>query len=137
MTYSYLVKYIANGEEGKAMISLHKQNLGIFLLVYEDHSEVKEFSDSHLFVSFCNLRLSLEMENKMLLCKGARIDVHPSGMQLVWIYANKLVLGKRIDPKNDKVMIFDEEPDRTVIGSVLAQEMFYKQWLDSIKQVEY
>jgi len=58
-------------------------------LKYKDENEEWGEKDPHLFVIFCNLRKYLADKNKVLLCKGCRIDVYPSGSQLKWIFALK------------------------------------------------
>jgi hypothetical protein len=116
-----------------AGIIVRTEDDGTVSLLYNDEENViLIFNDAHLFTSFCRLRRKLLTEDKILLCKGARIDVHPTGSQLKWIYAYQLQIGERITQSANKVVLFDDELDVNRIVTVEEQEEFYIKWLNSI-----
>jgi hypothetical protein len=116
-----------------AEIIVRTEQAGTVSLLYNDEDNVTLiFNDAHLFTSFCRLRRKLLTEGKILLCKGARIDVHPTGSQLKWIYAYELQIGERITQSENKVVLFDDELDVSKIATVEEQEEFYIKWLNSI-----
>ena len=118
-------------------ITIAPKPFGKVILAYTDTDEHIEYEDVHIHTSFNRIRELLLNKGKKLLCKGCRIDVHPSGRQLTTIFAYKLTLGKRVSSSTDEIMIFDEELDLTKIGSVTQQKEFYKKWLKSIEDLPY
>lgn len=131
------VKYFYQNNVLVGAINLFRLSSGETLIEYIDDSEKWEDKDAHLFLSFCRLRNYLSSKDKLLLCKGCRKDVYPSGSQLKWIYAFLLRKGIRINPEKDEVMIFEEELERNKIASVEEQELFYHEWLSSIEGLPY
>ena len=80
------------------------------------------------FTAFRKIRLAIEKLNIKLLCEGNRIDVHPSGMQLVGFMAYEMELGK---PATNAVYIFDETDKVEKIGTVEEQTKYFDDWWDS------
>lgn len=133
MKKEFEIKYLYYNKIFNANIALQTEADGTISLVYADkHNDIFKFNDNHLFTAFCSLRKVLSEKGKTLLCKGCRIDVHPTGSQLKWIYAYLLTIGERIDPSKNKVVIFDEELAVNKLVSVEMQQRFYEGWLDSI-----
>lgn len=137
MNKEYKIKYLCQNTILNATIVLYFVDNGETLLKYIDEDEIWEEKGPHLFVTFCDLRKYLNLKEKILLCKGCRINVHPSGSQLKWIFAYNLTKGIRVDPDKDEVMIFDEELEMDKIVSVEKQEQFYREWIDSIRGLPY
>ncbi|MFF7591272.1 hypothetical protein ACFZCK_27710 [Kitasatospora purpeofusca] len=83
-----------------------------------------------MFDALKDLRLQIEPLGHLLLCNGARIDAHPSGMsrdmsggQTLYILEKKGVARKRI-------FIFDHA-NSTDVGTVAEQWEFYQAWLST------
>jgi len=132
MSHEFDVKCLYRSEMITATINVTQIERGENLLEYRDSIESWSDKDTLLFVSFCKLRKHLKEREKILLCKGCRRNVHPSGFQLPWMYALVLTKGKRVDWVKDKVLIFDEEPELDQIVSVEEQEKFYQEWWQSV-----
>lgn len=135
------VEYSINVKKGnliqKAKFILTSIENGQTLVEYIDEQEHLAEVDAHTYSAFNRIRERLNLNDKWLLVKGGRNDVHPSGRQLSWIYAYKLVLGKRVDPQKDLVIIFEPELDYNNIASIQEQKEYYKKWLESIKGIPY
>ena len=132
MTRQFNIKCLYHGKIIDAKILLIFIANGVTLLEYSDDTESLKFRDPHIFTSFCNLRKYLATKNKLLLCKGCRIDVHSRKLATTFAY----VLKKDVqpDPDKDKVMIFDEEAEIDKIGTVEEQYQFFLDWYKSIKK---
>ena len=90
----------------------------------------KTYSGSDLYVCFGMLRAGYP-ETKFL-CKGAKLNVHPSSMSSqmsAGVVAYELQLGKPAGP-DDLVNIFDYEV-ADITNDIEQQRDFYKRWLES------
>ncbi len=91
------------------------------------------FEGDDLFKSLQLIRAFFEEKGAKVLCNGARVDVHPSGMSRGMGRGRKayvVKLGKQAR-RTDLVDIFDyADPDQ--IGSIKNQSQYYKQWMDSL-----
>jgi hypothetical protein len=126
-----------NGVAESATITLERQSNGWILFTYVDSELTFVDVDPHVFSMFKKLRKQLESDDTLLLCKGCRFDVYPSGRMLSTVFAFQLKQGRRVDPDKDKVMIFDLEPDETSLCSVNEQTENYQKWLNSISSLPY
>ncbi len=133
----FKVKYAISNKLMDAKIVLVPLPKGETFFIYMDKAEVWHDQDPHIFTSFCKLRKHLEAQEKMLLCVGCKINVHPSGGLMHSVFALQLSMNTRVGIKKDVVMIFDEELDITKLATVNQQEEFYRGWLDSIKGLKY
>ncbi len=91
------------------------------------------FEDTDLFQCLLSLRKVLEVENKYILCNGARRDAHPSSMTRQMAGGSKVYLLKigqhaRIE---DMVQTFGEATIEQV-SSISEQEDYYEKWLKSL-----
>jgi tRNA-binding EMAP/Myf-like protein len=67
------------------------------------------------------------------LCKGAKLNVHPSRMSSQMssgLVAYELKLGKPSE-EEDIVRIFDYE-DKNITSNIEEQRTFYKNWVESL-----
>jgi hypothetical protein len=98
-----------------------------------DDGVVLKFEGQDLFCSLRLLRKYFEEKGAKVLCNGARIDAYPSGMSRSMGRGRKIYLlshGKQAR-RADLVDIFDyANPEQ--IGSVEAQELYYKEWINSL-----
>lgn len=100
---------------------------------FRGRSEItKTYSDSDLYRCFGQLR----EDNPAIsfLCKGAKLNVHPSSMSsqmTLGLKAYELVLGKKAELA-DLVHIFDYEED-DLTNNPAEQEEFFMQWINSEK----
>lgn len=130
---NFKVKYLKQGEIFNANINLIQiPETGESSLSYRDEdNQSLNYINAHLYSSFLKLREDLLRQDKLLLCKGCVLNVHPSGRQLVWNTALILVKGKFPNPYTDSVIIFDEELDVSKLATIQEQKNFYKEWLKS------
>ncbi|MEU7023115.1 hypothetical protein ABZ990_20975 [Streptomyces sp. NPDC046203] len=81
-----------------------------------------------LFEALENVRLQIEPLGYLLLCNGARVDAHPSGMSRDMSGGRTLYLLEKKGVARKHVFIFDHA-DPTVVGTVAEQREFYEAWL--------
>ncbi|WP_454867853.1 hypothetical protein [Pseudomonas farris] len=92
----------------------------------------KIYSDSNFYKCFARLRE--DNPNIQFLCKGSKINVHPSSMSSqmsLGLKAYELTLGKT-SSLNDVVYIFDYE-DNNLTNDPYEQLSFYRRWIESEK----
>ena len=90
----------------------------------------KTYSGSDLYVCFGMLRA--DYPETKFLCKGAKLNVHPSSMSSqmsAGVVAYELQLGKPAGP-DDLVNIFDYEV-ADITNDIEQQRDFYKRWHES------
>ncbi|BCX66922.1 MULTISPECIES: hypothetical protein [Pseudomonas] len=91
----------------------------------------KTYTAYDLFVCFGMLRA--EHPKIKFLCKGAKLNVHPSRMSSQMskgLVAYELKLGKSSE-EEDVVRIFDYE-DENITSNIEEQISFYKKWITSL-----
>ncbi|MGF6109554.1 hypothetical protein [Pseudomonas frederiksbergensis] len=92
----------------------------------------KKYSAPDLYKCFGMLRA--DYPETKFLCKGAKLNVHPSSMSSQMssgLVAYELELGKPSEEANI-VRIFDYE-DKNITNNIDDQKAFYKAWRDSLK----
>jgi hypothetical protein len=90
----------------------------------------KTYSGSDLYVCFGMLRA--DYPETKFLCKGAKLNVHPSSMSSqmsAGVVAYELQFGKPAGP-DDLVNIFDYEV-ADITNDIEQQRDFYKRWIES------
>ncbi|MGF6706905.1 hypothetical protein [Pseudomonas frederiksbergensis] len=91
----------------------------------------KVYTASDLYVCFGMLRA--DHPEIKFLCKGAKLNVHPSRMSSQMssgLVAYELKLGKPSE-EEDIVRIFDYE-DKNITSNIEEQRTFYKNWVESL-----
>ncbi|MFJ3374854.1 hypothetical protein ACIPLA_08035 [Pseudomonas sp. NPDC086112] len=91
----------------------------------------KVYTASDLYVCFGMLRA--DYPEIKFLCKGAKLNVHPSRMSSQMssgLVAYELKLGKPSE-EEDIVRIFDYE-DENITSNIEEQRTFYKNWIESL-----
>lgn len=92
----------------------------------------KIYSDNNFYRCFARIRE--DHPNIQFLCKGSKINVHPSSMSSqmsLGLKAYELTLGKT-SSLNDVVYIFDYE-DNNLTNDPHEQLSFYRRWIESKK----
>ncbi|MDR6609166.1 hypothetical protein [Pseudomonas synxantha] len=92
----------------------------------------KTYSAYDLYVCFGMLRA--DYPDIKFLCKGAKLNVHPSRMSSQMskgLVAYEVELGKPSEEENI-VRIFDYE-DKDITNSIEEQKTFYKKWIESLR----
>jgi hypothetical protein len=128
-----------SGETHPATITIDFESDALFqytVLHYKDDLLRIDSKSPHLQIAFREIRQKLEEKGKRIFCKGSRLNVHPSGRQLIGETAYCLKLGHRVT-SSDVENIFDFEEDESSIASISDQESFYKEWLASIDGTPY
>ena len=125
-------KYLYKKEILYAKIRVSEVGHGQMLLDYADDTDAWSDRDMIVFVLFCRLRNFLLEKDKILLCKGCMLNVHPLPFQIMGINGLVLTMGKQIDREKDAVCLFDEELEIDKIVSVEEQHKFYKEWWKSV-----
>lgn len=91
----------------------------------------KIYTAYDLYVCFGMLRA--DYPDIKFLCKGAKLNVHPSRMSSQMssgLVAYELKLGKPSE-EDDIVRIFDYE-DENITSNIEEQKTFYKNWIESL-----
>ncbi|MBT2298345.1 hypothetical protein [Pseudomonas fluorescens] len=90
----------------------------------------KTYTGSNFYKCFANLRR--DNPDVIFFCKGAKINVHPSGMSAqmsLGLKAYELSMG--VTPSlNDIVYIFEYD-DSNLASDPSEQEVFFKEWVGS------
>ncbi|MGE7963571.1 hypothetical protein ACQKPC_14565 [Pseudomonas sp. NPDC089918] len=92
----------------------------------------KTYSDSDFYRCFARVRE--DNPNIQFLCKGSKINVHPSSMSSqmsLGLKAYELTLGKA-SSLTDVVYIFDYD-DNNLTNDPNEQQSFYRCWIESEK----
>lgn len=95
----------------------------------------KVYTAFDLYVCFGMLRA--DHPEIKFLCKGAKLNVHPSRMSSQMsggLVAYELKLGKPSE-EEDIVRIFDYE-DENITSDIEEQRTFYKNWIDSLIKMQ-
>lgn len=137
-TSSFSVKVrLSNSQLIDGFFTLSPSLEGRTIIRFNDIEDDIIDDDTHIFSAFCRIRVLLESKGKLLLCKGCRKDVYPSGRLLKTKFAYQLTMGRRVDHQHDEIMIFDREDDERSLGNVKEQHDYFMNWLDSIKNIPY
>lgn len=92
----------------------------------------KTYSDNDFYQCFARIRE--DNPDIQFLCKGSKINVHPSSMSSqmsLGLKAYELTLGKEAS-LSDVIYIFDYD-DTNLTNDSKQQRAFYKQWFESEK----
>lgn len=117
-----------NGLEA-AIIECDRQNR--VLTFIRENGMTRRYASYDLFGCFGALRA--EFPEIQFLCKGSKLNVHPSSMSSQMscgLVAYELEQGKLADEENI-VRIFDYE-DRDLTNNIEEQKNFYRSWLASL-----
>lgn len=90
------------------------------------------YSTFDLYICFGMLRA--DHPEIKFLCKGAKLNVHPSRMSSQMskgLVAYEVELGKCTEEENI-VRVFDYD-DENITNNIEEQEAFYKKWIDSLR----
>ncbi|KMJ45892.1 hypothetical protein AB204_06800 [Xenorhabdus khoisanae] len=128
------IKVIINGKEENAKLSLiSTEKRECFLQISISNIYQGEFSGRDFFDCFANLRK--ELRDVIFLCKGAKLNVYPSGMardMAMGLAAYEYTLGKEVGREN-LVGTFDFE-DQDVEVSPHKQKEYFYQWIESVRK---
>lgn len=117
-----------NGIIERSIIGFHKRQL-----TYKTKNGlIKFYSDYDMYECFGSLRADHPEIN--FLCKGAKLNVHPSRMSSQMssgLVAYELKLGTPSE-EEDLVRIFDYD-DENLTNNIYEQRAFYKRWMESLK----
>lgn len=125
---------ILTGRCHDSIIVVSHQRGRKYLLTYTCDGVTLSGESDFPFEALGAVREQLKKKKMILLCKGARKDVHPSGMSLSTLLAYKLTFGKP-GGKEDLVNIFDPEDDTDAIADVAEQTEYYRRWIESLGKV--
>lgn len=129
---THKISLFQNGDIKHGEINIEEFETNVKMTLKIDSNKNYSSTETFPFVALTKIRQQLEMEGIVIMCKGARKDVYPSGRMLVGYNAYMLKLGKQAE-NNEIVSIFDEEVDLDAISSPQSQEEFYNTWLKSIE----
>ncbi|MCC8381117.1 hypothetical protein [Xenorhabdus sp. PB30.3] len=128
------IKVIMNSKKENAKLSLiSTAKRECFLRISITDIYQGEFSGLDFFACFAKLRK--ELKDVIFLCKGAKINVYPSGMardMALGMAAYEHTLGKEAT-REDLVGTFDFE-DKDVAVSPDEQRKCFHQWIESVKK---
>lgn len=117
-----------NGVVRKLLLECDRRDLSLTLIL--DNGVKKKYSAHDIYV--CLGLLRADYPETRFLCKGAKLNVHPSRMasQMAGgVVAYELQLGKSAE-LSDVVNIFDYE-DTDITNDIQEQRDFYNRWLES------
>lgn len=119
------------GVTQQAVIECDRQKRTL-ALIKEDGSR-QTYTADDLYICFGLLRA--DFPEMKFLCKGAKLNVHPSRMSSQMssgVVAYELHLGKPSESE-DTVNIFDYE-ENDITSDIQQQKDFYLKWIDSLRQ---
>lgn len=122
------IPIIRNGKRQKAELLCDSKDLSITISMADGYK--KSYSGSDFYKCFGNIRKDLS--DITFLCKGAKINVHPSSMSSQMtqgVKAYELTIGKYAS-RSDLVNIFDYE-DTNLTNDPKEQEDFFIKWVYS------
>jgi hypothetical protein len=118
-----------NGTIETATIQCNRRKLELTFIM--KNGLTKTYSDYDMYACFGLLRA--DHPEIKFLCKGAKLNVHPSRMSSqmsTGLVAYELKLGIPSE-EEDLVRIFDYE-DENLTNNIEEQRTFYKRWLESL-----
>ncbi|MBC8954578.1 hypothetical protein [Xenorhabdus sp. PB62.4] len=125
---------IINGKKETAHLSLlSTDNRECFLRISISDIYQNEFSGTDFFDCFAKLRS--ERKEVIFLCKGAKINVYPSGMardMALGMAAYEFNLGEEVSREN-LVGTFDFEANDVAVSPNEQREYFH-QWVESVRK---
>ena len=119
---------VKNGRHQLAQLLCDSKNLTITFVLDDEYS--KAYSGSDLYDCFGLVRK--DNSNLTFLCKGSKVNVHPSTMSsqmTLGVKAYELTMGKSAQ-RSDLVNIFDYEEDN-LTNDPEVQHDFYMRWVES------
>ena len=122
-----LIKVV--GAVEPATIECDRRKMSLLFIMQNGFKKTCTASD--LFICFGILRA--ELPEITFLCKGAKLNVHPSRMTSQMssgLVAYELELGIPSEEENI-VRIFDYE-DKNITNDIKEQQTFYKKWIESL-----
>lgn len=121
--------HIGEREETALLIC---DNKAVSITFVMDNGFNKTYSDSDFYKSFGRVRA--DNPHIQFLCKGSKVNVHPSSMasqMSLGLKAYELTLGKK-SSLNDIVYIFDYD-ENNLTNDPSVQRDFFRRWLESEK----
>ena len=119
-----------NGVTQKTLIECDRQKQTLAFIM--ENGSKKTYTAHDLYACFGLLRA--DFPETKFLCKGAKLNVHPSRMSSqmsAGVVAYELHLGKPSE-ENDVVNIFDYE-EIDITNDIQQQRDFYQCWIDSLR----
>lgn len=126
---TYKIKLYSGGVIEYARIEINRRESSLNFV--RENGSRKTYTDHDLFM--CLAQIRQEFPEIKFLCKGAKLNVHPSRMSSQMssgLVAYELKLGFSSE-ENDIVRIFDYD-DENITNSIEKQRAFYKKWIDSL-----
>jgi hypothetical protein len=127
------LKIIDNqGQKFSISIELREENRYCFLTAKGSVISQKTFDDIDYWGCLIQLRLALEAEGYLILCRGAKENIVLSGMCRSMgsgLSGYEVMLGKDIEME-DLVSVF--EPIESGAVTIETQEKFKEKWFDSL-----
>ncbi|MBI6547198.1 hypothetical protein [Xenorhabdus lircayensis] len=128
------IKIIINGKTEEAELHLiTSPDRHCCLRIFHNNNQLAESNNFDYFSCFADLRNQLK--DIIFLCKGAKINVYPSGMMIdmgLGRVAYENTLGQYASSE-DTVHIFDFD-DKDVDVTPKEQREFHFKWIESLRQ---
>jgi hypothetical protein len=125
---SVKITIIRNDKREQAVLVCSSENLTITFAMDDGYS--KSYTGDDFYKCFGSLRA--DHPEIVFLCKGAKVNVHPSSMSsqmTLGAKAYELTLGKHASRK-DIVNIFDYE-ENNLTNDPKVQQTFFLQWMET------
>ncbi|WP_460116984.1 hypothetical protein [Pseudomonas sp. S2_C03] len=122
------IAIIKQGERQQADLLCDSDNTTITFVMGNGYSQSYAGNDFYQ----CLGQIRKEHQDVTFLCKGAKINVHPSSMSSQMtqgVKAYELTLGRNAT-RRDVVNIFDYE-DKNLTNNPDLQKQFFERWLDT------
>lgn len=122
------VTIIRNGKRQQAQLCCNSKNLTITFVMEDGYN--KSYTGDDFYECLGHLRE--DHPEIVFLCKGAKVNVHPSSMSSqmsLGAKAYELTMGKNASRK-DVVDIFDYE-ENNLTNDPKVQQRFFKQWMEA------
>lgn len=122
------IAIIKQGERQRADLLCDSDNTTITFVMANGYSQSYAGNDFYQ----CLGEIRKEHRDVTFLCKGAKINVHPSSMSSQMtqgVKAYELTMGRNAT-RSDVVNIFDYE-DKNLTNNPELQKQFFERWLDT------
>lgn len=131
MTSDIKITIRIDGKTETARLVCDNKSVSITLIL--NSGDLKIYTDTNFYRCFGNVRK--DNPHIQFLCKGAKVNVHPSSMSAqmtLGVKAYELTLGKK--PSHDDIVYIFDYADDNLTNDPNAQQIFFKKWIESEKE---
>jgi hypothetical protein len=126
---TYLLQCFKDHKYFDSRLTFTQQNSKVQLEFLSTYKEIK-VEDEFPFFALVKIRMELEKLGIQILCNGSRLDVYPSRMGMMSLKGYELIMGKLA---TTLLNIFEPTNDINKIATVKDQELYFENWIKSLR----